>query len=51
MRRKNNYREENSKHEDLNGETNKSISEKLSISPNKISKIISNMKSRTERRI
>jgi len=35
----------------INGETNKSISEKLSISPNKVSKIISSMKSRTERRI
>lgn len=35
----------------INGETNKSIAEKLSISPNKVSKIISNMRSRTERRI
>src|SRR5210317_545136 len=34
----------------LRGETNKSISEKLNVSPNKISKILSNMKARMERR-
>lgn len=34
----------------LKGETNKSIAEKLNVSPNKVSKMLSNMKSRTEKR-